>query len=79
VQPAWTTCNLQRTRAPSTTTIAVRKLLQAYTQAHQVGGQEGQRLLQEAVQEIQDMPELKAFKLNKAAQAEGGKVTAASA
>ncbi|KAL6750531.1 hypothetical protein V8C86DRAFT_2809369 [Haematococcus lacustris] len=55
--PAWTSCQLRRPRV-SSTQVAVRKLLQAYTQAHQVGGEEGQALLSAAIKDIQAMPEL---------------------
>uniref|UniRef100_A0A7S0S4K2 Uncharacterized protein n=1 Tax=Chlamydomonas leiostraca TaxID=1034604 RepID=A0A7S0S4K2_9CHLO len=56
--PEWKVCELKRRRRTSSTTVAVRRLLQAYTQAHQVGGDEGQRILRDAVKEIQAMPEL---------------------
>lgn len=56
--PEWKVCELTRRTPAPATTPAVRRLLQAYTQAHAAGGEEGQRILQEAVKEIQAMPEL---------------------
>lgn len=58
-QPNWETCKLTRRRKVSATQTAMRRLLQAYTQAHKVGGEAGQRMIEEAVGEIQSMPELK--------------------
>lgn len=37
LQPKWEACKLTRTKKTAATTVAVRRLLQAYTQAHQVG------------------------------------------
>ena len=47
-------------QSPSATTVAVRRLLQAYTQAHRAPTPEhGRRIILEAVDDIQAMPELK--------------------
>ncbi len=59
MQPTWEACKLTPKRTPSATTVAVRRLLQAYTQAHRAGSDAGRRIILEAVDEIQAMPELK--------------------
>jgi len=64
--PAWEACQLNRKRSASASTVAVRRLLQAYTQAHRAGGDEGRRIILEAVDEIQAMPELKHIDFSKA-------------
>lgn len=56
--PAWTACKLTRARTTTPAHKALRRLLQAYTQAHKAGGDEGRKLIQDAVEEIQTMPEL---------------------
>ena len=57
--PTWKACKLAVTRKPTASNIAVRRLLQAYTQAHRTGTEEGgRRIMMEAVDEIQAMPEL---------------------
>jgi len=61
--PTWEACKLTRRTSLSATQLAARRLLQAYTQAHRVGGQEGDRILKEAVNNIRSMPELKHLKL----------------
>lgn len=60
MQPTWEACKLTVAQSPSATTVAVRRLLQAYTQAHRAPTSEhGRRIILEAVDEIQAMPELK--------------------
>ncbi|MEW5304614.1 MAG: hypothetical protein WDW36_007214 [Sanguina aurantia] len=55
--PAWSTCQPAATVSPTTT--AMRRLLQAYTQAHQVGGEAGSKLMTDAIAEVQSMPKLR--------------------
>ena len=58
--PTWKACKLAVTRVPTASNVAVRRLLQAYTQANRVGSEEqGRRIMMEAVDEIQAMPDLK--------------------
>ncbi|GAX83855.1 hypothetical protein CEUSTIGMA_g11280.t1 [Chlamydomonas eustigma] len=58
--PAWTACQLTISTTPSATTTAVRRLMQAYTQAHRAPTEEhGRRIILEAVDEIQEIPELR--------------------
>lgn len=63
--PPWTACKLTRQTTVSPTNTALRRLLQAYTQAHRAGGEEGRRLIEDAVTEIQAMPELKHINFSK--------------
>lgn len=58
-EPKWEACQLTTSSAPSATTNAVRRLLSAYTKAHKAGGDEGKKIIEKAVAEIQAMPELK--------------------
>ena len=66
LQPTWAACKLSVSTAPSATTVAVRRLLQAYTQAHRAPTSEhGRRIILEAVDEIQAMPDLKHIDFSK--------------
>eukprot|EP00798_Chlamydomonas_sp_ICE-L_P009098 gene9098-16223_t len=58
-EPKWEACKLSTPATSSATTTAVRRLLQAYTHAHKVGGDEGKEIIEKAVADIQAMPELK--------------------
>lgn len=63
--PSWEACKLVRRRTVSPTQTALRRLLAAYTQAHKAGGDTGRRILQEAVEEIQQMDGLKHINFTK--------------
>lgn len=57
--PKWESCKLTIQKQPSASNVAVRRLLQAYTQAHRAETEEhGRRIILEAVDEIQAMPQL---------------------
>jgi hypothetical protein len=58
-EPEWKSCTINRKIARSSSTLALRRLLQAYTHAHRLGGEDGRRVLVEAVDKVRAMPELK--------------------